>query len=149
MISFSYYCIKCTISEYTSNLQRVKSSYWFLFSSTVISFDFSEVAYTIKNTHFQTPHWGFTILLSLLRSRHLIFLMQTMSRLLSLAFRDLHRTDPSSLLICLFLIISTNLNPLSRRIHSLSHQNIWGICISVHIFMLFFLTRLTYLSSVA
>lgn len=130
MVSFSsYYCTKFAISEYTSNLQRGKSSYWFLFSSAVIFFffHFSEVVYTIKNIHiFRTPHWDFIILLSLLWSRHLIFLIHTMPRLLSLAFRDLRHTDPSPLLICLFLITSTNLNPLSRLIHSPSHQNIRG-----------------------
>lgn len=101
--------------------------FYFLQRLFFFFFHFSEVVYTIKNIHiFRTPHWDFIILLSLLWSRHLIFLIHTMPRLLSLAFRDLHHTDPSPLLICLFLITSTNLNPLSRLIHSPSHQNIWG-----------------------
>lgn len=49
-------------SQYTSNLQKVKCSYWFLLPPMIISFHFSEVVYIVNSIQiFQTSHWNFVI----------------------------------------------------------------------------------------
>lgn len=63
MVTFSSHChIKFAISEHTSDLQKAKPSYLFLFPSVLLSSDFSEAAYTINHTRVsQTPHRDFTL----------------------------------------------------------------------------------------
>ena len=96
-------------SQYTSNLQKVKCNYWFLFPPMIISFHFSGGLYSQHHINFSNSSLEFCNFLLLLLTRCLNFLPCKMSRLLSLELRHLYHPDSTFFSIHLSLITSINL----------------------------------------